>query len=145
MNKEDKKKARQLFNRYRHGSQPKDCIKAALEIKTHFSSCRGRKSKSDIGKALLNILLPAKKMPEEFLGRPVHDFTGGRPDTPEWVMFMIIVDTRNPYYFEYFSALDSFRYQGRNIKWIVPILKELSKTVNKKYIEDCQQLIRDIK
>jgi len=144
MDKKAKDKAKQLFKSYRHGSGSKNCIKAALEIKTHFISCRGRKPKDDIGKALLDMLLLKKKTPEEILGRPVYDYTGGRPDTPEWVMLMIIVDTRNPYYYEYFSALDSFRYQGHNVKWIVPILKEISKTINKKYIEDCQQLIRDI-
>lgn len=97
-----------------------------------------------MGRAILDILVPRQAVPETIFGRPVHDLTGGRPDTPEWIMFMMIVDRDNMFYDEYFGALESFHDWGHYVKWARPILRALLPKMDPKHKERCETTIRYI-
>lgn len=125
---EDIRKAKELFNRFRYGETPEESIGAALEMRTHFDDCWAKETKDGVGEAILNILCPKKGKPPEKLigidGRPIHDLTGDRPDTPEWITFLLIVDVDNPYYYEYDDALRNYDY---DVDWVLGIEVEIQK------------------
>jgi hypothetical protein len=120
------KKAKALFEKFRHGATGENCILAALEMKTHFYDCQGKDPKDEIGEEILKQFWPEIIEEEEehtFLGKPVYDMTEGTPDTVEWILFLKIVDTDNPYYYEYDDALKNMHFSKSESEW--------SKKINK--------------
>ena len=139
--------AQQLFNRFRHSAKPEDCIKTAKEMAVHFTSRYARMAADNVGRAILDIMVPKKPVPKTFLGRPVDDFTQGRPDTPDWIFFEMIVDRDDSSYSEYFDAFSYFIRSGYDLKWTSNTLQKLKDTLpkwqeNLKYKDDFDKLIR---
>ena len=90
-----RKEAHSLLQRFRYASNPDAAIRVAEQMKQHFDDCWGRKPNDSVGHALLDTMLPK----QGFRVPGVVDLTGGRPDTPEWVAFMLVADQDNSDYY----------------------------------------------
>ena len=138
-----KKEAERLFYSFRYAGTAgtmEIMFQIATEMESHFSDCWGKEPSDLVGAALLDIMLPKKNVNR----KDVLDLTGGRPDTPEWIAFLLIVDRSNPYYDEYFGGLDSMHDYGHDVRWIVPILKHLLPSFEGYNYERCQRTIANI-
>ena len=134
--------AKALFKRFCSSGTVDERIRAAREMADHFVDPWLKKTKDNVGKALLDILVPRREISRH---PKVADLTGGREDTPEWIVLMCVVDQNNPYYEEYFWALRKFHDGGKDVKWAVSILKELCTSVDpgrrKKLCEETVQYL----
>lgn len=139
--KEDRKKASDLVQQFKNAPSVDDAFRAANEMKEHLSYFQGRKAKDKIGEAIIDILLPKQRT-----NTPgVKDLTGGRPDTLEWVAFMLIADIKNHYWYEYLEWLDLALDRGMNVRWIAPILQRLLPSLIGHDKEKCEQVLARMK
>jgi len=134
--------AKILFERFRHGKTPDDCVKAAQDMAIHFDDPWSKKSKGDVGKALLNILVPKQKSPKH---SRVVDLTGGRPDTPEWIVFLCVADQRNAHYNEYLWELKRYKDRRSNVSWAAAILNKICPSLPSTSQNLCKETIRYIR
>lgn len=89
-----RKQGLELFDRFTSNAEPAEIIQAAHEIRSHFSSDRCEYPADVIGKVLRDLISPKR--------------AGGEGTTLDWLILTLIVDTRNPYYFEYCDSVERF-------------------------------------
>jgi hypothetical protein len=95
--------AKTLYDRFR-GSAIDDSMAPAAEIESHFDDLWNRKPKDEVGRFLLDWLVPKVNTPA---ASHVVDFTEGRPDTLAWLTLMLITQRGQLYYGEYCAAVES--------------------------------------
>jgi hypothetical protein len=128
-----------IYKKFINGRTGTDIVAATKDIE----ACLGKRDSSS--DQLMDLLKPKVEMPRTGpTGRPLLDLTGGRPDTPQWIAFKVIVEQDNPYYDEYMSWIRQ-NIAGFNRKWIRTIINHLSTTSTveavRKQCQDCSNHI----
>ena len=119
--------AHKLYETYTNSTHSKVIFDTAHEIKKYFKNVRKKEPGDEIGEELLYLL-------------------GGKKETFEWVLFLIIIYLNGEEYGVFFTAL-SKQLDMMNVKQCKRtnlILKEILPKINDVYIEYCNELIVDL-